>query len=200
MTRFSVLISICLALISCSKVENAPDAKAQTLSPTPSPTTQIKTETKPALKTVFPAIKLSSKQQKYLNDSLPPQVRELLEKAEKFEVFAELRAENEFDGEGTTFEPNRIANITNEKDKKEILEAFYKDAADEDSPANCWEPRHSLRATRASEVIEIEICFACSRFEVKSPFGGFSGTIRRANRKSESVFNRIIINQGIVLQ
>jgi hypothetical protein len=197
MFRFSILISICLVLIGCSKVETTSDAKIET----PSPTTpnQIKPEIKPALKPVFPNIHLSSKRKKYLKDSLPPQVREVLEKAEKFEILAEDLG-RDIGNEGMTFEPNSIAVITEENLKREILEAFYNDAATDEPPAACYIPHHSVRAAYQGKTVEIEICFECARFYVESPFGKFEGTIVRENRKSEDIFNRIIENQSIALK
>ena len=193
-----VLIFGVFLLMSCSKVETAPEVTRinSEKMPMASPTV----ETNLLLKAVKPDIKLNAKQQKYLDESLPPDVREVLEKAEKFEVLAEVRKEVENDGERMTFEPNRIAKIISETDKKEILEAFYQDASKEDSPASCYEPHHAIRGTYNGKAVEVEICFSCSRFVVKSEFGKFDGTIVRENRKSEDLFNRIIESKSIEMK
>jgi hypothetical protein len=192
-----ILIFGSFILASCSKVESTSHENAQLISNkivSVSPTVQADSLLQP----VTPKIKLNSKQKKYLDEALPPQVREILEKAEKFEILAEVFGENDTDSMG--FYPNRIAGITNEKDKKEILESFYYDASDGDYPSACYVPHHALRATFQSKTVEVEICYQCHIFYVKSPFGKFDGGIVRENVKSENVLNKIIKNQSIELK
>jgi hypothetical protein len=186
-------------LAGCLTGKTAPDENFRTnsdkiaaVSPTP--------ENNILLKPVSPVVKLNAKQQKYLDESLPPETREILEKAERFEVLAEVRKEGEDDGEGMTLEPNRILKVVDGKDKKEVLEAFYFDASREDSPAVCYYPRHLIRAVHQGKTVEVEICFSCSRFIVKSELGKFDGTIVRENRKSEDFFSRIIERKGVELK
>lgn len=190
MQKFAALI-LALALAGCAKVESISDKK------TPLPVTSPTASEIPALKPISVKIDLNQREQKYLEKSLPSNVREILEKAEKFEILAEIVENERSERDLMTFEPNRIAKIANEKDKKEILESFYYDAAREDSPANCYEPHHGIRATFQNKTVEIEICFSCSRFEVKSEDGKFDGTITRKNPKNEKIINRIITAQGI---
>lgn len=194
MKRLMILICA-LALVSCSKVETATNIIPIDLEKTPtvSPTAQENVSLKP----VKPKVKLNAKQQKYLNETLPPKVREILEKAESFEILAEVRKEGEYDGEGRTFEPNRIVKIADENSKKEILEAFYFDTSREDAPATCYLPHHSIRANYQGKTVEVEICFSCSRFIVRSEFGKFDGTIVREDRKSENLFNQIVESKSI---
>lgn len=198
MRRFIILMFSSFILASCSKVETTSNENTQTISNKIVSVSPIVEAILP-LKPVVPNIKLNSKQKKYLNESLPPQVREVLEKAENFEVLAEDIG-RDVGNEGTTFEPNRIAKISNENDKKKILEAFYHDASSEDSPASCFEPHHGIRATYQGKTVEIEICFGCAIFYVESSFGKFNGTIVRDNRKSEGVFNRIIESKSVGLK
>jgi hypothetical protein len=199
MLRFSVLISCCFILLGCSKVETTTFEIGQTNSNenvVVLPTVQENTSLKP----VSPNIKLDAKQEKYLNESLPPKVREILEKAEKMEVSAEIYDKDEDDNKWMIFEPNRIAKITTEKDKKEILEALYFDASRETYLAACYYPRHLIQAIYQGKKINVEICFTCSLFIVEGDLGHFEGTITRDNRKSENVLNRIIKNQGVELK
>jgi len=140
-----IILFCALLLVSCSKVETSTNIVPITIEKTPTVSPSVQENV--LLKPVKPSIKLNAKQQKYLDESLPPKAREVLEKAETFEILAEVRKTDESDGEGRTFEPNRITKITNETDKKEILEAFYFDASEEDSPAACYLPHHAIRAT-----------------------------------------------------
>jgi len=197
--RKNIVLIFCLFLASCAKVETASGDHAQansnkTAAVAPAAAQEI------LLKPVAPGVELNSKQQKYLNESLPPQVREILERAEKFEILAEVRGPNESDGEGRTFEPNRIVRVADEKEKREVLEAFYFDASREDSPAICYEPRHLIRAVYQGKTAEVEICFSCSRFFVRGDSGEFDGTLVRENRKSEDFFSRLVESKGVELK
>jgi hypothetical protein len=194
-----VIVIFCLFLAGCAKVETATSENTQTNS-NKTASVQPAAEKEILLKPVAPNVKFNAKQQKYLSESLPPKVREILEKAEKFEILAEVRSENESDGEGMTFEPNRVVRAVEELDKKNVLEAFYLDASREDSPAACYQPHHGIRAVYQGKTVEVEICFDCSRFTVKSEFGDFWGTIVRENRKSEDVFNQIVESKSAAIK
>ena len=197
--RQIVILVCCLAIMNCAKVETVSIDNTETNSNKTAPVSPNAAKDI-ALKPVIPTVKFNARQQKYLNGSLPAKVREILEKAESFEVLAEIRGQNESDGEGMTFDPNRIAKIIDENDKKVILEAFYFDASREDSPAVCYEPHHAIRAIYQGRTVEVEICFSCSCFIVKSEFGKFDGTIVRENRKSEELFDRIVANKSIEIK
>ncbi len=194
-----MLIFCCFLLVNCSKAETASNESGQTNSNkivSVAPTIEPETTLKP----VTSKIKLSSKQKKYLNESLPPQVREILEKAETFEVLAEVWENIEDDKDSRTFEPNRSLKVIDEKDKQEILEAFYFDASRGDSPAICFYPRHLISAIYEGKTVKIDICFSCSRFFVTSSFGEFEGTIVRENRKSEDFFDQMIKNKSVEIK
>ena len=195
----NVVLVFCLFLASCAKVETATSENTQTDSDKTA-SVQPLAERGILLKPVAPNVKFNARQQKYLDEALPPKVREILEKAEKFEVLAEVRNDKESDGEGMTFEPNRVVGLIAELDKKNVLEAFYFDASRADSPAACYEPHHGIRATYQGKTVEVEICFSCSRFTVKSEFGEFDGTIVRENNKSENVFNQIIKSKSAAIK
>jgi hypothetical protein len=198
MKRIAILI-FCLALANCAKVETASNDNIQNNS-TKTVAVLPTVEKDTSLKPITPNVKFNAKQQKYLNESLPSPVREILEKAEKFEILAEIPTKPESDGELMTFEPNRITKITEENDKKAVLEAFYFDASREDSPAVCFEPHCGIRAIYQGKTVEMEICFNCSRFVVKSEFGNFDGTIVRENRKSEDLFNQIVESKSVEIK
>ena len=201
MQKIVVLIYCCIVLASCSKVETASNVTTQTdssltTSGIPTPTSTI--EAVPALKPIVAKVKLNSKQRKNLNESLPPNVREILEKAEKFEVLAEVDLDDAHDG--LNFEPNRISFIRDEKDKKEILENFYYDASAGPNASACYIPHHGIRASYQGKTVEVEICFQCHLFSVNSSFGKFYGGLPYENVKSEELLNRLIQNQSVELK
>ena len=188
-----LILTFCL-ITACERVQTA-DNKGRSarvaVSPTPAQSMAPMRPSAP-LRPVVPHLMLGSKEKAYLEESVPREARKILENAESFEVFAEINKDETSETDSRTFAPNRVVQIRNEKQKKEILEAFYFDAAHEDSPAVCYEPHHSLKATANGKTVEIEICFDCSRFEVKGLATRYWGTIVRQNRKSEDVLSRII--------
>lgn len=198
--RLGVLIVIFSISFGCSRVQTSSASNFEYSLPTPTPIQVDEAESRSLLTTVSPDIKLTSKQKKYLNESLPESARDILEKSEKFEIFAEVGADEASESDIREFHPNRIVTVKDNKLKREILESFYFDASREDSPAVCYEPHHSIRATYQDRTIEIEICFSCSRFEVKNLPTRFWGTIVREGRKSELLLTRIINDHGVELK
>ena len=184
-------VTICL-LTACGRVKTAVnEVQPSSVAMTPTPASVLAPPSSP-LKPVAPQVKFGSKEKAYLEESVPLEARKILEAAESFEVFAEMNKDETSETDSRTFVPNRVVRITTEKQKREILEAFYFDAAHEDSPAVCYEPHHSLKATANGKTVEIEICYDCSRFEVKGLPTRFWGTIVRENRKSEDLLTTII--------
>lgn len=205
MRKIAILV-FCLALAGCTKVETVSNNSTQTnLNSTQTNSNKIAAvsptiENEIFLKPVKLDTKFNAKQQKYLDKSLPPEVREILEKAEKFELLAKVLKEGETERDTAPFEPNRIAKIIDEKEKKEILEVFYKDAATDDIPYSCYQPHHGIRAVYQGKIVEIEICFDCARFHVKSEFGKFEGAFAHESKKSENIFKKIVESKSIELK
>jgi len=117
MRRAAILI-FCLVLAACAKVETSSLENVRTDS---NKAVKATPEQAVALKPVVPSVKLSLSQQKFLDKSLPPEVREILEKAETFEVLAELGKQNS-EGDLLQFKPNVSAKI----DGENIEKCFWK--------------------------------------------------------------------------
>ncbi len=148
---------------------------------------------------VAPVVKLTGRQKQLLDSSLPADARKVLESASEFTLQGEIvRTDNGVEypvKEG--FEPNTVADIANRNLRTEILEAFYTDVSNGEEPSNCWLPHHKLRARMGDQVVEIEICFQCSRFYGVGPSGKFFGTFAHGDSpKSETLFNKILVDQG----
>ena len=197
--KFYIFLSFCL-LIGCSSNQVISDQPVIVVErPTPSPT--IQSEQSPLLKPIAPRLRLNFQETKYLNSSIPPDVRKLLENSEVFEILAEVGIDDRMSETALqTFEPNRMVSVADENSKKEILESFYWDAGHEEGAANCYEPHHAIRASYKGNEVKIEICFDCARFEIRSSIGDFHGTIVRENRKSEKLFGRLFKERSIELK
>jgi hypothetical protein len=192
-----LLLCFIATAIACNSTQTVPDNKA----PQNSNSSAVKIETKSTPTKVLINAQLNSKQTKELDKSLPPNVRDILENAETFEILAEIERK---DGkivypltEGFDMKPNIKAEISDANIRKEILENFYRDVAEGSAPALCYIPHHILRATRGDKTVEMEICFSCSKFEGKGSFGEFSGTTGRGDEQTENLFNRIIAENGV---
>lgn len=143
------------------------------------------------LRAVKPALELTSKQRKYLDESIPAKVRKVLENSDRFELLGEFDKEESHESDNRSFNPNRLVVIGSDDEKRRILEAFYFDASREDSAAICYEPHHAIKASHLNETVEIEICFDCSRFFARYGPEEYSGTIVREGRRSEDLFEKI---------
>lgn len=193
--RWLGLPLIVLALSGCAIEKRATrDVDSQNVRP-PFSSTPVS-----VLKPVSPKVSLTSKQREYLNDTLPPDIRKILEASETLEILAEMGPAETSETELQEFRPNRIVTITDENQKRQILESFYTDAATEDGPASCYEPHHGLRVSTGGKIFEIEICFSCAQFQGVGDLRTVSGTIVRNGRKSEELFNKLVMNQSIELK
>lgn len=183
-------IFVYLALTAaCQRVESTEHVKSVVVTPTPQTNgNQVVPEGFPKVAAVKPKVNLSSKERKYLDESIPAEARTILENAERFELLGEIDKDESSESDNRSFEPNRFLAISSEKDKLAVLEALYEDAAREDSPAVCYEPHHAIRAEFRGEIVEVEICFSCSRFVLKHGSNKYSGTIVREGRRSEVLF------------
>lgn len=199
MIRILLFAVIAVTAIACNSKQSIPETDLNPRSE--SIESKVKT---PSMIKVSPEVRLSNKQTKELDKSLPSDVRNLLENAEEFEILAEMVTK---DGkliypitEGFDFKPNLKADISDPNLRKVVLENFYYDVSKGSEPANCWQPHHILRAKQGGKIVEMEICFSCSQFRGKGSFGEFSGTTGRGDEKTENLFNNIIKNYGVNIQ
>ena len=193
--RLAIVLTVCFFVGSCiGKVASVPVPVTPTVPP------QSAASPRSPLHAVELNLPLDKKQKKYLNASVPEEVRDILERSESLEILAEVdTGKTKFD-DSRDFNPNRIAMISTERQKEEILRAFYLDAASDEPPAVCYEPHHAIRATYKGTTAEIEICFSCSRFVVTSLPGRPQGTLVRDGRRSEDLLTKIIQEVGVELK
>ena len=195
--RLVGLFSVLLAFSGCAKVETVSGNVAPQILITPLPTIRPASTPISPLKPVSPNVKLNAKQHKYLNDTLPPDIRKMLEESETLELLAEVGSKETSETGLQEFRPNRIVMISDANEKRQVLELFYSDAATQDGPASCYEPHHGLRFSVSGKTLEIEICFDCAQFRGLGDLQSVSGTIVRDGRKSERLFNTLIKNRSI---
>jgi len=98
--------------------------------------------------------------------AFPDEAREVLEKGD-FEVLA-LVCEREPKAGEETFHgypvTKKIA-VTGEERSKLVL-AIYKDVADGEGAAKCFDPHHAVHATKDGKTVDLVICFQCHQIEI----------------------------------
>jgi hypothetical protein len=139
---------------------------------------------------------LTQEQKQQLDKKIPPEVREILDKADEITVSYNIDKDT-MQLKVLLYEtsPNANANVSDPAAKKRFLESFYSDAASNSNGASCFSPRHRLSAKYQSKVVEIDICYECSRFRGKSPSGDFVGGFE-GQGESSSIMDAIIEKYG----
>ena len=197
--RHTLLIIYFAGLLACTSVKTATvDETGPPIDPTPSPiNTQPPVNTKDS-KPANDAPQINNDPKKTLDETLPPKVREILNKSDNFSIVVEVEERGSWE-----FVPDRMAVITDERLKSEILNAFYTDASAGLVPSACYNPHHGIRAEYKGRRVEIDICYSCSVIVVRSPFGEYKGGLGYENgntRRSEEILNRITRENGVEIK
>ena len=144
-------------------------------------------------------INLNRVEKKTLNSSLSPAVRNFLETADRFEIFAQLEVRD-----GTLqpamdreLNPNFKAEVTSSETRTRLLKALYSEASKGEPPAICYNPSHSIVAHKGNQKVTVEICFGCNRFYVSGPRGKSHGTFSRASGETERLISELIADLGV---
>ena len=194
MKNFALFIIIMIAITSCKNVQSQKLADSNLQKKTNS----TKVETTPTPTNLLG--NLTKKQQKQLEESIPPKVREILDKAEEIEIYVNVDKENKrLKLLMYKTLPNIVAKISNVSLKKQLLESFYYDVALGDGGALCFAPRHRVIAKYGNRSVEFDICYQCKNFEGKSSDGRFSGSLADED-KSALIINEILEKYGTEIQ
>lgn len=179
-----------LAFISCKTAESRQAANSN-----------IKTETNSSLVEATPTVKnslenLTAEQKQKLDWSIPPEVREILDKADEINIYYNIDKKTmklkTFRFETDT---NARAKVSDPSLKKELLESFYQDAATSYGSNACFSPRHRITAKYKIKTVEMDICYECSNFKGGSSAGSFGGELAHPG-KSSAIIDAIIEKYG----
>ncbi len=140
-----------------------------------------------------PVTPLTSAQEKELDATLPPKIREVLERAEVLHVLG-LSSE---DKAGIGWYPDVRAELRIGRERSELLKSFFFDASAGPNPsASCFIPRHGLKATHKGKTVEVIICYQCHLFSVEGDFGEYHGGVYKDGAAAYALFENILLNEG----
>ena len=141
-------------------------------------------------------VDLTEEQKQRLNKRIPPEVREVLDKADEFAISYNVDKDT-MQLRVLMFEtvPNAQANVSDTALKKKFLDGFYSDTSTNSNGMSCFSPRHRVNAKYQSKVVEIDICYECHRFRGKSSAGDFGGGFD-GQGESSAIIDAIIDKYG----
>ena len=139
---------------------------------------------------------LTEEQKQKLDKRIPPEVREVLDKADEiiisYNVDKDTMKIKLLSAEPI---PNASANVSDPALKKQFLDSFYADASSNSNGSACFSPRHRVNAKYKTKVVEIDICYECDNFRGKSSSGNFGGGLAYES-KSSAIIDAIIEKYG----
>jgi hypothetical protein len=100
---------------------------------------------------------------------IPAAVKTILEKADAYELFS-LDPGSREEKPKDTFQDWKVlgkTRVDKAETRKQLVAALEKGITDNpDSVANCFEPRHGIRATHQGKTVDLVICFRCAQIQV----------------------------------
>jgi hypothetical protein len=133
-------------------------------------------------------------------DKLPAQARDALTKANRFELFSlDPNQKREKPGEG--FHGWEVLGTTAVEDagiRQKIVAALEKGVQENQGvAAECFNPRHGIRATRGDQTTDFVICFECLQVEVY--VGDKRTNSFLVSRSPQPLFDKILRDAGVPL-
>jgi hypothetical protein len=149
MKNFALIFLVAIAFTNCKSVESQQVSNSN-----------LKTETNSTKVEIAPASEnllkdLTKKQREKLDESLPPKVREILDKAGEIDIYYNIDKETKGLRTLTPYTaPNAGARLSDALLKKQFLESFYYDAALGEGGAMCFSPRHKITAKYNNKIVD----------------------------------------------
>jgi hypothetical protein len=89
--------------------------------------------------------------------------------------------------------------VTDRGKVREILSAIRRAIRNPDKPANCFFPRHAVRAVKGGETVDVVICFQCRTYAVSRGPGSPLGSTPAISSDPEPLFDKILTDAGVPL-
>jgi hypothetical protein len=134
-------------------------------------------------------------------NAIPAEARAILDKADSFELLSlDPSPEGEVkDG----FHDWKVLGKTEVKDaetRKKLVSALAKGAEENDGTvANCFNPRHGIRATHGKKTVELVICFECLQVKGYVDKGDKETANFLTAKMPQPVFDKVLKDAGVKL-
>lgn len=129
---------------------------------------------------------------------LPPDLRHFLEGADQFTLYS-LKNHFERNGTNTFFDRPILGQIKIEKtvERTNLVTALSDGIGTGRVPADCFDPRHGIRAVKNGVAVDFLICFECGTIDVFSSKG--TNWSFEVSETPAVLFNQTLQNAGIPL-
>src|SRR5829696_4569024 len=134
------------------------------------------------------------------DNKIPEGARAALEEADRFELLSVVpdrqpdRPEDDFHG----WTVLGRTPVTDADTRSALVTALKKGAGENDGiAANCFNPRHGIRATRGDQMVDFVICFECLQVQVYAGAGRAGGFLTTAS--PQPAFDRVLREAGVPL-
>jgi hypothetical protein len=132
----------------------------------------------------------------------PTQIRDVLEKAERIQLF---ETEVCTPGKGETLTPKvkgrlqdckvlREGDVTEPEERKRLVDEI-RVAIETGAASACFDPRHGVRAEHNGKRVELLICFECNNYRGASEEDSFAGAF---SSSAEELFKQILAKKKVV--
>jgi hypothetical protein len=131
---------------------------------------------------------------------VPAATKAILEKAEQIEVYSLWPANDKEKGKEFFHEYPILGKVVvkDAKTRKALIAAIEKGAKENEGvAANCFMPRHGVRATAGGKTLELVICFQC--LQVKGYLGDKADAGFLISKSPEPTFDKILKDAGVKL-
>ena len=132
------------------------------------------------------------------DNKLPESALKVLQSATEFELYSIDFAHT--DKEKTGFHNMKVAGKTTVKDadtRKKLVSALAKGAEENDGTvANCFNPRHGIRATHDGKTVDLVICFECAQFKLYEGKDAEPKTLL-IGKGPEPAFDKVLRDAGV---
>ncbi len=99
---------------------------------------------------------------------LPPNATELLEQADRLEIFAlgDMPDEGPANGEHFDDRPILARVVVDERERVAVAAGLYRALQGGAGQGLCFAPHHGVRAQKGAELLELSICYSCLQMKI----------------------------------
>jgi hypothetical protein len=89
--------------------------------------------------------------------------------------------------------------VTDSRQRRELLAAVRRAIRKAPEPAKCFWPRHAIRAVKGGMTVDVVVCFQCRTYDVSRAQETLSGATLTIAPDPEPLFDKILADAGVPL-